>query len=269
MKTSSLRLSRKSFAYPFVAFTAVFVIFPLLLLLFYAFTARVDGVLTITLKNFSKFFIMEEYRQVFTDSIMVGLATTLICFVVGYPIAYILSNRKYNKSQTLVMLFILPMWINFLLRTVATKELFYYLGIELGMGAVIFGMVYNFLPFMILPLYTTLSKMDKNLLEAASDLGAKPNRVFYSVIVPLSIPGIISGITMVFMPSISTYVVADLLSNNMISLFGNLIYIQVYDGTNFGVGSALSLIMFVVILLTMFLTRKYEEVGSSEGGTLW
>lgn len=266
---SRIRLSRKAFAYPYLVFIGIFVVFPLLLLLFYAFTTRVDGILTISLKNFSKFFIMEEYRQVFTDSLFVGLITTLLCLTIGYPIAYILSNKKYNKSQTLVMLFVLPMWINFLLRTVATKELFYFLGIDLGMGAVVFGMVYNFLPFMILPLHTTLSKMDKNLLEAASDLGAKPNTVFRRVVVPLSIPGIISGITMVFMPSISTYVIADLLSNNMICLFGNLIYIQVYDGTNFGVGSALSLIMFAVILLSLLLTRKYEDVGSQENETLW
>ncbi len=265
-----MTVTRKSFAYPYLIFMVVLVGFPLLILLFYAFTQEVDGVLVIGFENFAKFFQKSYYMKVFWDSLYVGVFTTLLCLIIAYPLCMILNNKKYNRSQTLVMMFVIPMWINFLLRTVATKELFYFFEIELGMTAVMFGMVYNFLPFMILPIYNTLSKMDNSLIEAARDLGANPFHVFWKTTFPLSLPGVVSGITMVFVPSISTYVITDMLSNKKISLFGNLIYNNVYDGSNIGVGSALSLIMFVIILISMAFTRKYEEIGSNGGGgTLW
>lgn len=261
-----MKLTRKSFAYPYLVFMVVLVGFPLLILLFYSFTQEVDGTLVITLENFKGFFVKSYYLSVFWDSIKIGVFTTLLCLLIAYPLCMVLVNKKYNRSTTLVMAFIIPMWINFLLRTVATKELFYFFEVELGMTAVMFGMVYNFLPYMILPIYNTLSKMDHSLIEAARDLGATPSQVFFKTTLPLSLPGVMSGITMVFVPSISTYVITDMLSNKKISLFGNLIYNRVYDGSNIGVGGALSIIMFVVILLSMAFTRKYEEIGGDFGG---
>ena len=144
--------------------------------------------------------------------------------MLGYPAAYILSQRQFNTSQTMVVLFILPMWVNILIRTLATVALFDFLNLPLGEGALVFGMVYNFLPFMIYPIYNTLQKMDHNLIEAAQDLGANPLQVFGKVILPLSMPGIMSGIVMVFMPTVSTFAIAELLTMNNIKLL-SLIHI--------------------------------------------
>jgi spermidine/putrescine transport system permease protein len=270
-KRLSLLKSRKAFAIPYAVFMLLFVVFPLLLIIFYAFTVPDEaGALVFGLENFLRFFKDYVYLQVFIRSVLVGLATTVICLIIGYPIAYILSNKKYNRSSTAYMLFVLPMWMNFLLRTVATKELFFFLGINLGgLGPVMFGMVYNFLPFMILPLYNVLSKMDKNLLEAASDLGANERQVFFKTIVPLSMPGVVSGFLMVFMPTISTYVITDLLSNNTYSLFGNIIFNETNTSSYYGAGCALSIIMLIIIGLTVMISNKYDKLGESKGEGLW
>jgi len=160
------------------------------------------------------------------------------------------------------------MWINFLLRTVATKALFNFFNIELGMGTVLFGMVYNFLPFMILPIYTTLANIDKSLIEAATDLGASPSRAFLRVTLPLSFPGMLSGITMVFTPVITTFVISDLLSYNMISLVGNVINNDV-NMMQFNNASALSFLLLVFIAGTMVLISKYDKNGTKGGAGLW
>ena len=190
-----------------------------------------------------------------------------LCLVIGYPVAYLLSNPNYNKSRIMVILFMLPMWINFLLRTLATKAMFEALGIELGMGTVIFGMVYNYLPFMIMPIFTTLSKIDKSLLEGASDLGASPLKGFVKITLPLSVPGVLSGITMVFTPTITTFAISGLLSGNTINLIGDYIDLQITNSLN--VASAMSFIILLVIGVSMIIVNKYDKDNATQGGGLW
>lgn len=156
---------------------------------------------------------------------VIGALNTIICLLIGYPIAYLLANKKYNSNKVIVMLFIMPMWINFVLRTAATRDLLTAIGIKGGNMpylAVMIGMVYNYLPFVILPLYSTMLKMDKSVIEASSDLGAKPYQTFIKTIIPMSMPGIISAATMVFMPTMSSFVISDILGERKIQLLGNL-----------------------------------------------
>ena len=189
---------RANWAIPYAIFLAIFVALPLVLIVVYAFQ---DANGTFTLQNFVKFVEQPEAVNTFIYSIGIALITTILCVLLGYPAAYILANRKLNRSETTVVLFILPMWINILVRTLATVALFDFAKLPLGEGALIFGMVYNFLPFMIYPIYNTLQKMDHSLIEAAEDLGAPPMKVFMKVTVPLSMPGVMSGVMMVFMPT--------------------------------------------------------------------
>ena len=172
------------------------------------------------------------------------------------------------------MLFLLPMWINFLLRTIATRAMFEAFGswldieITFGKATTIFGMVYNFLPFMIIPIYSTLSSLDKSYTEAALDLGATPTKVLTRVILPLAIPGIISGITMVFMPTLSTFVISDLLGNNLVQLLGNIINLE-FTQNSWNYGSALSIILLLLMGLTMFIEKKYNNKTQTAGGRIW
>ena len=190
--------SRKSWTLPYIIFSAIFVIIPLFLIVVYAFT---DDSGHLTLANFQKFFEHPEAINTFVYSIGIAIITTLVCILLGYPAAWILSNSKLNRSKTMVVLFILPMWVNILVRTLATVALFDFFSVPLGEGALIFGMVYNFIPFMIYPIYNTLQKMDHSYIEAAQDLGANPLQVFLKAVLPLSMPGVMSGIMMVFMPT--------------------------------------------------------------------
>ena len=237
---------RANWAVPYAIFLALFVALPLVLILFYAFTGN-EG--EFSLANFSKFVTQPEAVNTFIYSIGIALITTILCILLGYPAAYILSNRKLNRSEVTVVLFILPMWINILIRTLATVALFDFMKLSLGVGALIFGMVYNFLPFMIYPIYNTMQKMDHSLIEAAEDLGAKPSKVFWKVILPLSMPGVMSGIMMVFMPTISTFAIAELLTMNNVKLFGTTIQENINNGM-WNYGAALSLIMLVIIGIT-------------------
>ena len=237
---------RANWAVPYAIFLAIFVALPLVLILFYAFTGN-EG--EFSLANFSKFVTQPEAVNTFIYSIGIALITTILCILLGYPAAYILSNRKLNRSEVTVVLFILPMWINILIRTLATVALFDFMKLPLGVGALIFGMVYNFLPFMIYPIYNTMQKMDHSLIEAAEDLGAKPSKVFWKVILPLSMPGVMSGIMMVFMPTISTFAIAELLTMNNVKLFGTTIQENINNGM-WNYGAALSLIMLVIIGIT-------------------
>ena len=249
---------RSSWALPYAIFLAIFVALPLLLIVIYAFT---NGAGEFSLDNFKKFVIQPEAVNTFIYSIGIALVTTFLCILLGYPAAYILSNKNLNRSQTTVLLFILPMWINILVRTLATVALFDFMHIPLGEGALIFGMVYNFLPFMIYPIYNTLQKMDHSLIEAAEDLGAKPSTVFWKVTVPLSMPGITSGIMMVFMPTISTFAIAELLTMNNIKLFGTTIQENINNGM-WNYGAALSLIMLVIIGITSLFSDGDEQSDS-------
>ncbi|MFI3129315.1 MAG: ABC transporter permease [Bacillota bacterium] len=258
-----MKFKRKYLGIPYVIFLLLFVVLPLLFILWYAFT---DAQGNFTISNFTYFFTNSEALNALIYSLYIALATTGICLLIAYPVAMILSNKKYNKSSMMIVLFILPMWMNFLLRTLSIREMFFALDMNLGELTTIIGMVYNFLPFMILPIYTTLLKMDKSLIEAAEDLGAKPHQVFVKVTLPLSVPGIVSGILMVFMPTISTFVISDLLSVGRIQLLGNLINLYFTTGNNWHLGSAIALLMLVLIGITMLLSGDSEK---SERGSLW
>lgn len=251
---------RSSWALPYFIFLVFFVVLPLLLVLVYALQ---DGSGHFTLSNVTKFFTDSDALSTFAVSIEIAIETTLLCILIGYPAAWILSNKEYNRSAVTIVLFIMPMWINALMRTLATAELFNVLGIHLGKGTLLYGMVYDYLPFMIYPIYNVLDKMDKSYAEAAQDLGATPWKVFWKVIVPLSMPGVASGVLMVFMPTVSTFAISEFLTNNKIKLFGTIIQENI-NSSMWNYGAALALIMLVIIGLTSFLQGGDKK--SSEGG---
>ncbi len=260
----NLFMKRSSWSLPYFIFLLMFVVLPLVLIGIYAFQ---DDAGHFTFDNFSKFISNPEAANTFVYSIGIAIITTILCIVLGYPAAYILSNRSLCRSRVMVVLFILPMWINILVRTLATVALFDFMHLPLGQGALIFGMVYNFLPFMIYPIYNTMSKMDHSYIEAAQDLGANPVTVFLKVVVPLSMPGVMSGIMMVFMPTISTFAIAELLTMNNIKLFGTTIQENINNGM-WNYGAALSLIMLVIIFATDLFSDSDEDRASNEGGII-
>ena len=254
-------MKRSHWSIPYVVFLTIFVVLPLVLVLVYAFQ---DGTGHFTLSNITKFFSDSDALSTFAVSIEVAIEYTLICILLGYPAAWILSNKELNRSAVTIVLFILPMWINALMRTLATAELFNMLGITLGKGTLLFGMVYDYLPFMIYPIYNILNKMDKSYSEAAQDLGATPWEVFWKVTVPLSMPGVTSGILMVFMPTVSTFAISEFLTNNKIKLFGTIIQENI-NSSMWNYGAALALIMLVIIGITTLFTDERKE---AEGGLI-
>ena len=255
---------RSTWALPYQVFLALFVALPLLLIALYAFQ---DASGRFTFDNFVKFATQTETMNTFVYSIQVAIVTTLLCFLLGYPAAWILADTKLNPSGVTVILFILPMWINMLIRTLATVALFDFLTLPLGEGALTFGMVYNFLPFMIYPIYNTLRKMDGSYIRAAQDLGATPLQVFTRVTFPLSLPGVYSGFLMVFMPTISTFAVAELLTMNKVKLFGTTIQENINNGM-WNYGAALALIMLVIIGLTTLLSDSDSQGETDNGGLM-
>ena len=264
MKKLRFRFHRRAFAYPYMIFLLLFVVVPLVIILVNAFLT--DDKQGLTFQHFAEFFSdAGGGLTVLGNSLIIGAVTTLICLVIGYPCAYLLA-KYHASSRVLVLLFILPMWVNFLIRTLSTKAIFMALGIKLGMGTVLFGMVYNYLPYMILPLHTTLVSIDHSYIEAAEDLGADKLTVFLKTILPLSLSGIISGITMTFIPAISTFAISEILSSSKIFLFGDAINMHFSKTTNsFGVGSVMSLVMLVLVVISnvvVNLTSKDEEVKS-------
>ncbi|MBQ1656166.1 MAG: ABC transporter permease [Bacteroidales bacterium] len=255
-------VKRSNWSIPYLVFMLVFVVLPLLLIVLYAFQ---DSAGHFTFSNITHFFSDSDSLSTFAVSIEVAIENTLICILLGYPAAWILANRKYNRSAVTVVLFLMPMWINALMRTLATAELFNMLGIALGKGTLLFGMVYDFLPFMIYPIYTTLMKMDKSYAEAAEDLGAAPWTVFWKITVPLSLPGVMSGVLMVFMPTVSTFAISEFLTNNKIKLFGTIIQENI-NSSMWNYGAALAFIMLVIIgITTLFQGSEHGEV---EGGLI-
>ncbi|MCL1828466.1 MAG: ABC transporter permease [Oscillospiraceae bacterium] len=279
-------------AYPYVLWMALFVVAPIILIVVYAFTNSAGGV---TLGNFSA---MLSYAGVFGRSLRIALTATVICFVIGYPVAYYLSKAGPVISRISVALIMLPMWINFLLRTYAWMSILENTGLinqalrAIGVfsavngvngflngvfgldlktnieffrmintsGAVVLGMVYNYLPFMILPIHSVIIKIDQSVVEAALDLGASPAKVFSKVIFPLSLPGVISGITMVFVPSISTFIISKLLGGGTSLLLGDLIEMQFLGNAyNPHLGSAISLVMMVIVVLCMTVMSRFGE----------
>lgn len=250
--------NRKQLCIPYGVFLACFVIVPLLLIVFYAFTDE-NG--TITLENFIRFFTTPTTLTTVIISILIALATTLICILLAYPVAYILANSKLGKGGTLLMLFIAPMWINFVLRAMAMKDLLTLIGV-FGLNNylnVIIGMVYDYMPFMILPIYSVLIKMDKSLIEASQDLGASPLKTFVKVTFPLSMPGIASGITMVFMPVMTCYVISDTFGNGLITIIGKLIDEQFTTFQNWNMGSAMAMVLLVIMLVSMWVTGGFKS----------
>lgn len=253
---------RANWAVPYAIFLLIFVVLPLILIGVYALT---DASGHFTFQNFVKFAQEKESVNTFVYSLGIAIITTVLCVLLGYPAAYILSNKKLNRSSVTIILFILPMWINVLIRTLATVSLFDFMSLPLGQGALIFGMIYNYLPFMIYPIYNVLQKMDYSLVEAAQDLGATSSQVFRKVTVPLSMPGVMSGVLMVFMPTMSTFAIAELLTSNNIKLFGTIIQENI-NNTMWNYGAALSLIMLIIIGLTSVISGG--DTGESEGGLI-
>ena len=243
---------RERWAWPYALVLFIFVVMPLVMVVYYSFL-DVEG--NWSLHNFQKFFLSGDAVNTLFYSIGVAMITTLLCILLGYPAAYFMAKREYGLPRMMAALFILPMWINVLLRTLATVALFDFVHLPLGQGALIFGMVYNFLPFMVYPIYNTMLKMDPSLIEAAQDLGASPRRVFTEVFLPLSMPGVYSGIVMVFMPTISTFAIAELLTMNNVKLFGTLIQENINAGL-LGYGAALSLIVLVLLTVTSYFDKE-------------
>ena len=274
--------SESRLATPYAIWSVLFIVIPLILIVFFSFTKQVDGRYMFTLDNFDKFFNV-MYFKVVRRSLVLAFISTVLCLIVGYPTAYIISKAKPSRRATLLLLCILPMWMNFLLRTYAWSAILGkngFINTLLGMvglgpinilytdAAVLLGMVYNFLPFMILPIHTILSKMDQDLINAAKDLGANNFQVFTKVIFPLSLPGVISGITMVFMPAVSTFVISKLLGGGQFYLIGNLIEQELMSVGDWHFGSAISIFMMIIILISMAIMNKYSSGTDKEGGGL-
>lgn len=257
-------------AYPYALWLAIFTIIPMIIVVWFAFTNADGG---FTLENFSG---MAAYAVVFWRSFRLAIISTAACLVLGYPMAYAMS-RLTKKGQTIAMMLImLPMWMNFLLRTMAWQTLLERNGVINGIlawlhlpkqnlintpAAIVLGMVYNFLPFMVLPIYNVLAKIDDNTINAAKDLGANTLQTLFFIWLPLSLPGIISGITMVFVPSLTTFVISDLLGGSKILLIGNVIEQEFTKGNNWHLGSGLSLVLMVFILISMAMIAKYDKNG--------
>ena len=278
------------FAVPYVGWMSIFVVAPIIIMVVYAFSTAAGD---FTLENFAR---MGTYTAVFTRSFKLAIIATLIALLIGYPVSYMLSKEGPQVQRIAMVLIMLPMWMNFLLRTYSwmsilenngfINQFFRFIGLisflqsHFGysldyiplintQGAIVLGMVYNFLPFMVLPIYTVLIKLDRKLIEAAQDLGAPTHLVFRRVIFPLSIPGVISGITMVFVPSVSTFVISQMLGSGKNLLVGDLIDLQFMGGAyNPHLGSAIALVMIILIFICMWITNKFDDGSSEEGGLL-
>nr|WP_300006132.1 ABC transporter permease [Tissierella sp.] len=276
----------KRAAYPYILWMLIFILMPLMLIVFFAFT---DGDsqsffdFTFSLENFKRFFT-PTYLKVLKRSVNLALMSTLIALVVGYPLAYIISKERAKRQNVMILMLVIPMWMNFLLRTYAWLTLLGRNGVinnilaKIGIApldlmynnkAILLGMVYNFLPFMVLPIYSVLVKIEKNLIEAAEDLGANKITVFRKIIFPLSLSGVVTGITMVFIPALSTFVISDLLGGGKYSLIGNVIEQQFRVTGDWHFGSALSIILMIFILITMAFTSKFDKEKDGGGGGLW
>lgn len=280
-----MRNKAKLLAYPYIVWMALFIVIPLALVLYYSVTSgniHDPSSMSFSLESYGKFFD-RLYLNVIAKSFWLALVATALCLCLGYPVALIISKTKIKYRSLLLLFFLLPIWMNFLLRTYAWMAILSpngflnrlltavglpALSIMPGQTAVILGMVYNFLPFMVLPIYTVLSKIDKNVLEAAMDLGANNLITFIRVILPLTVPGIVSGITMVFMPAVSTFVISDLLGGGKELLIGNLIEQQFNLYREWHFGSALSIILMIMILISMAAMSKADT--ENEGGhAMW
>ena len=261
---------------PYTVWAAIFIIVPLIFVLIYSVTDS-QG-------NFTLEFISDigKYKDVMLNSIWLGFIATVISLVIAYPLAYIMARTTANVQRTMMILVMLPMWMNLLIRTYSMMIIMQDTGIINNLlislnlptvhmintqGAVVFGMVYNYIPYMILPLYSIMAKMDMNLIEAAEDLGANKLRTFKDVILPLTLPGIASGFTMVFVPSVSTFYISKKLGGNTFSLIGDVIEMQFKSANNYNLGAALSLVLMVLIIICMMVMNRFTG-DDDDGGVL-
>jgi len=260
---------------PYILWSIIFIVVPLLLIVWYSITIKdpITGKFILSLENYKRF-LSPIFLKVFFSSIILAFISTIFCLIIGYPVALILSKMKKKNQNFFLFLLIVPMWMNFLLRTYALRLILGNNGIinrfltsinlpnlqllynEL---AIMIGMVYNFLPFMILPIYTVLVKIDPLLIDAARDLGADDKKVFLKIILPLSIPGILAGTTMVFMPAMSSFVIPSLLGGNKVNFIGNIIEEQFVRIGNWHFGSAVSIILIIFILISIGIMNRYDQ----------
>lgn len=245
--------------YPYMVWSFALIVVPMILVAFYAFTKEGNSVRTVilTLDNFKRFFSDSLFLSVLGKSLVLAFITTIICILIGYPTAYIIAKLKPESQTLMVLLVTAPTLINMLVRTYAWRGLLLNTGFSDEVKVYI-GMVYNFLPYMILQIYTSLSKMDKSLITAAEDLGCNSRNVFLKVILPMSVPGIISGVTLVFLPAVSSFFIPKLLGGGNFVLVGNLIENYFITAGNWNFGSAISLVMCIIILISMYFTRKLD-----------
>ena len=272
----------RNMVYPYVAWIAVMIVAPMLMIVLYAFTTAGNDVTTIrfTLDNFARFFSDQVFLDVLWRSLFIAVITTIICVLVGYPIAYAIAQRSEKSNMFWVLVITMPTWINMMVRTYAWVGILQDGGLInsllglFGIGpfkmmyttfAVVLGMVYNFIPFMILQIHTSLTKMDKSYLEAAADLGANQVQSFLRVTLPLSLPGVLSGITLVFLPAVSSFFIPKLLGGGQYVLIGNVIETQFLTSGDWNFGSAISLIMAVIIMISMYITRKVDTDPAARG----
>ena len=267
-------MKRKYFAYPYIVWMILFIVVPMIFIFYYAF--NVNG--TWTTERFVQTITNGDYWIVLLKSVEIALITTAICLLLGYPIAYILSNMKKSVAAFISVLFFVPMWMNFVLRTYAWYAILEFaipkiMGVKLLMNstsnttAVLVVMVYDFLPFMVLPLYNTLSKLDRSLLEASRDLGANGVTTFLRVVLPLSVPGIVSGITMVFVPAITAFTVTQMIGHGKPNLYGNVIEKQFKSTSGgFATGSTLAIILLVCVLVSTLIMNHFDK--DKEGGSI-
>ncbi len=264
------KILRSAALFPFLVWILFLIIIPLVLIAYYGFTND-DGALS--LEHFRQFF-RPDYLRVLWRSLYLALVSTLFCLLLGYPVAMILAGNTFKKKAILVVLLIAPMWMNFLLRTYAWLTLLEGNGVlntilrAIGLpkqtflgnvNAVVFGMVYNFLPYMIFPIYTSISKIPRNIIEAAKDLGGGGFICFLRIILPLSVPGILSGVTMVFVPGVTTFVISQFLGSGKITLIGDIIEQQFMHAGNWGFGSAISIIVMLAVVLCMWLVNRFSD----------
>ena len=269
-------LQRKYLCIPYVIFLLLFIIVPIFIIIFYAFTYDVlDPATNVTHirasgQAFINFFTDYSKIQVLLNSLFIATITTLICLIIGFPLAYFLADKQVNKNVAFITLFIAPMWINFVLRTGATRDLLTLLHINGGTHpylATIVGMVQNYLPFVVLPLYTTMLKLDRSQMEAARDLGASPIQTFFKNTIPQAVPGIVSACLMTFMPTMSSYVISDTLSEGKITLFGSYIELE-FTNKAWHDGSFMALVMLIFIGITMVISQKFGD-DEKKAGKSW
>ncbi len=270
-------MNKKLLAFPYIVWAAVFILIPLFMVAYYGLTDK-NG--SFTLANLASITTKEHLKALWL-SVLLSLMSTLICLLLAYPLAMILAHMKVTKTSFIVLIFILPMWMNFLLRTLAWQTLLEKTGVLNNIlhffhlpaleiintpYAIILGMVYNFLPFMVLPIYNSLIKIDPNVIHAARDLGANSVQTFLKITMPLSAPGMISGITMVFVPALTTFVISNLLGGSKILLIGNVIEQEFTQAGNWHLGSGLSLVLMLFIIFNMVITALFDLEG--EGNAL-